>query len=143
MGHASHESDEASDEARDDVRWRPPSGPRSWRLAVPTIASSSSRRGRHKRRLRWRAARLWGAAAAFGQWRFPVVEEGSVISREGLSPGVRRALAQIHAADPLAAHQPAESPAGHANEADPLRRVAEERASYGADTEPREPDEQL
>jgi len=119
MGHASRESDQACD----DVRQRPPSGPRSWRLFAPTIASSSSRRGRRKRRLRLRAARLWGAAAALGQWRLPAVGEGGAISREGLSPGVRRALAQIRAADPL-------------------RRVAEERAPYGADTEPREPDEQ-
>lgn len=138
MGHASRESDEA----RDDVRRRPPSGPRSWRLFAPTIASSASRRGRHKRHLRLRAARLWRAAAAFDQWRLPAAGEGSAIRREALSPGVRRALAQIREADPLAAHPLAGSPAGHASAADPLRRVAEERAPYGADTEPREPDEQ-
>ncbi len=103
-------------------------------LAGPTIARGALGRGSAQRRgwrLRQRAAQLWAAAAAPSQ----TSDRGE--TKVALSAGARRALAQIFAADPLAAALRTSSPGGtEAQVPEPLRRVAEERAAYEASPNP-------
>jgi hypothetical protein len=141
-----HANRRESDATADTAHPRP--FPRS--LPRPTIAPSSAARGRRERRLRGRAARLWRAAATLRQMPAsgPIEEQvgANATGQVALSPGVRRALAYIFAADLFPAPPDDGAPFTRsmpqdASAPEPLRRVAEERAPYAADAQPRDPDD--